>query len=123
MRTLLRLLTASLLALTLGATLAACAPASEPLAITEDTVIIDVRTPDEFTGGHLEGAVNIDVQSADFDSRIAELPTDADYVVYCRSGNRSATAIDRMEQVGFTSLVNGGSLQQAADATGLEIVR
>lgn len=123
MRSLRRLLGSALVALSLGALLTACAPATEPLELTDDTVIIDVRTPAEFAEGHLEGALNIDVQSAEFDALIAELPTDGDYVVYCRSGNRSATAIDRMEQVGFTSLVNGGSLQQAADATGLEIVR
>lgn len=123
MRSLRRLLGSALVALSLGALLSACAPAAEPLELTDDTVIIDVRTPAEFAEGHLDGALNIDVQSAEFDALIAELPTDGDYVVYCRSGNRSATAIGRMEQVGFTSLLNGGSLQQAADATGLEIVR
>lgn len=123
MRSLRRLLGTALVALSLGALLAGCAPAAEPLELTDDTVIIDVRTPTEFAEGHLDGALNIDVQSAEFDALIAELPTDGDYVVYCRSGNRSATAVERMERVGFTSLVNGGSLQQAADATGLEIVR
>ena len=52
------------LSLTLAAT--ACAPTSEPVALDAGTLIIDVRTPAEFASGHLEGAVNIDVQSADF---------------------------------------------------------
>lgn len=109
------------LALGMALGLAACAPA-EPIAVDADTVIIDVRTPSEFAGGHLEGAINIDVQSSDFDAQIAELDPAGDYVVYCRSGNRSAQAIDRMEAAGFTALVNGGSVAQASDATGIAVV-
>ena len=109
--------------LTLGGALglAACAPA-EPITVDSDTVIIDVRTPSEFAGGHLEGAINIDVQSPNFDAEIAALDPAGDYVVYCRSGNRSAAAIDRMEAAGFTALVNAGSVAQASEATGIEVV-
>ena len=112
------------LALTLGLslTLAACAPASEPIALDEGTVVIDVRTPAEFAGGHLEGAVNIDVQSPDFESVVEQLDPEGEYVIYCRSGNRSAQAIERMRGLGFTELVNAGSVQSAADATGLPVV-
>jgi phage shock protein E len=53
---------------------------------------------------------------------VSELDPDADYVVSCRSGNRSAAAIDRMTDLGFTSLVNGGGLDQAAEATGIDFV-
>lgn len=101
--------------------LAACTPA-EPIEVGSDTVIVDVRTPGEYADGHLDGALNIDVQSATFDAAIAELDPDGSYIVYCRSGNRSAAAIDRMEAAGFTDLVNAGGLQEAADATGIGIV-
>ncbi|WP_353810099.1 rhodanese-like domain-containing protein [Agromyces sp. SYSU T00194] len=101
--------------------LTACAP-SEPIDVSADTVVIDVRTPEEYAAGHLDGAVNIDVQSSGFDAAIAELDPEGSYVVYCRSGNRSAAAIDRMEAAGFTDLVNAGGLQDAADATGIPIV-
>lgn len=100
--------------------LTACAP--EPIALSSDTVIIDVRTADEFNSGHLEGALNLDVQSVYFDELAQELPLDGDYIIYCRSGNRSAAAIDRLEAMGFTSLTDAGGLQAAATATGLEIV-
>lgn len=70
------------------------------------TVIVDVRTPDEFAAGHVEGAVNIAVESGDFASRIAQLPTDGTYAVYCRSGRRSTIATDQMADAGFTTLVN-----------------
>ena len=117
-----RILASLTLALGLSFALAACAPVSEPIALDEGTVVIDVRTPGEFASGHLEGAVNIDVQSPDFDALVGQLDPEGDYVVYCRSGNRSAQAIDRMEGLGFTDLVNAGSVQSAADATGLPVV-
>lgn len=102
---------------------AACAPTAEPIEVASDTVVIDVRTPAEYAEGHLEGAINIDVQSPEFDAVVSELPTDGEYVVYCRSGNRSAAAIDRMEALGFTSLVNAGGVDAASGATGLAITK
>ncbi|MDF1478519.1 rhodanese-like domain-containing protein [Leifsonia sp. H3M29-4] len=107
----------------LGVTACTAAPASETISVSAETVIIDVRTADEFDSGHLEGAINLDVQSASFDALAAQLPTDGDYVVYCRSGNRSAAAIERLQALGFTSLTNAGGLDAAATATGLDIVR
>ena len=101
---------------------AGCTSASSSIELSADTVIVDVRTPDEFASGHLEGAISIDVQGTGFDAAIAELDRDAEYFVYCRSGNRAASAIDRMATLGFTSVENGGGLDQAAAATGLEIV-
>lgn len=109
------------LALGLVGGLAACST-PDPVTIGDSTVIIDVRTPEEFAEGHLEGAINIDVQAETFDATVQQLDNTSDYVVYCRSGNRSAAAIDRMSDLGFTSLVNAGGLQSAASATGLEIV-
>ena len=78
-------------------------------AISEGATVIDVRTPEEYAAGNIDGALNIDVQAADFADRIGELPKDDTYVVYCRSGNRSAAAIDIMEDLGFTSLIDGGA--------------
>ena len=113
------------LALLLGATvaLAGCA-SSEPVELSEDTVIIDVRTPAEFASGHLDGAVNIDVQSADFAAQIMELDPNGEYFVYCRSGNRSGQAIAQMNQMGFNgeNLTNGGSVQNASNLSGIDIV-
>lgn len=103
----------------LGA-LAACS--AESVDVTDDTVILDVRTPEEFAEGHLVGAENIDVSADDFDDRVARLDTDAPIVVYCRTGNRSADAVERMERLGFSDLSDVGSLQEASDATGLAIV-
>lgn len=110
------------LALTAVFGLTACSTAAEPIAVTAETVIVDVRTPAEYTAGHLDGAVNIDVQSADFDTLIGVLPTDGDYVVYCASGNRSAVAVDRMADLGFTTVTDAGGFSAAEDSTGLAVV-
>jgi phage shock protein E len=117
-----RFITALAVTLGLAFGLSACAPVAQTIEVTRDTVLIDVRTPAEFATGHLEGAVNIDVQSPDFEARITQLDPEGDYVVYCRSGNRSGQAITRMEALGFSDLVNGGSVAQASSATGVAVV-
>ena len=78
------------------------------VALATKATPIDVRTPEEFGAGHIEGAANLDVQSAGFDSLIADLDPEATYVVYCRSGNRSAAAAVRMRDAGLTVLDGGG---------------
>jgi rhodanese-related sulfurtransferase len=92
------------------------------VAVAESTVI-DVRTPEEFDAGHLDGASNINLESGDFTSKINALPKDAAYLVYCRSGNRSADAVAQMKQEGFTNVVDIGGLQEASSATGLPVVQ
>ncbi|MCB2176982.1 MAG: rhodanese-like domain-containing protein [Actinomycetales bacterium] len=77
------------------------ARASEP-----GVVILDVRTPEEFATGHLPGAINIDVESGSFTDQVASLDKTATYAVYCRSGNRSAVAMDQMAGEGFTDLAD-----------------
>lgn len=69
-------------------------------------VTLDVRTSGEFMGGHLENAINIDVEAMNFDSEIAKLDKNTTYAVYCRSGRRSQVAVDRMKDAGFTKLFN-----------------
>lgn len=100
----------------------ACTAATPTVEISEETVIVDVRTPEEFATGHLEGAVNVDLQSGDFEAEISSLPVDGEYVVYCRSGNRSAQAVDVMATNGFDDVVDAGGIDAAASATGLPIV-
>ena len=103
--------------------LAACAPASEPITVDSNTIVIDVRTPAEYSEGHLDGAVNIDVQDANFGTILGQLPTDGDYVVYCRSGNRSAKAVEIMKASGFTNVVDAGGVNDASAKTGIAIVQ
>lgn len=67
--------------------------------VAQGGTLLDVRTPGEFAGGHLDGAINIPVDA--LASRIGELPADKPVVVYCRSGRRSAIAADLLAQKGF----------------------
>ena len=119
-----------------GAVLAGCssdggtASASDPgstevvaeVVVPDSATIIDVRTPEEYVEGHLEGAVNLDVQSGRFEEELEGLDPDAAYVVYCRTGNRSAAAVATMEASGFTDVTDLGGLEDAATSTGIDIV-
>ena len=69
-------------------------------------VVLDVRTPGEFSQGHIQGAVNIDVEASTFDSEIAKLDKTKTYAVYCHSGSRSSVATQAMAKAGFTHLFN-----------------
>lgn len=60
------------------------------------TIVLDVRSPAEFAGGHLPAARNIDIQGSDFATQIAALDKGATYAVYCHSGKRSAAALEQM---------------------------
>lgn len=86
-----------------------------------DVQILDVRTPEEFEAGHIQGAVMIDYRT-DPDGFLAkaeaQLQKDKPVALYCRSGKRSHSAAEMMVKAGFTQLVelDGGILAwQAAD--------
>ena len=74
-----------------------------------DHLLLDVRTPEEFASGHIEGAVNINVET--LASRLDEVPQDAPVVVYCRSGNRSATASQILVGAGYEGVYDLGGIQ------------
>lgn len=85
--------------------------------------IIDVRTPAEFDSGHIAGAVNIPVQSADFAERIARLDPAGQYAVYCRSGNRSQPAVAAMTDAGLSTVYELASGTNGWAADGQPLVR
>ena len=85
-----------------------------------DAVVLDVRTPEEFAEGHVAGSRNLSL-AGDFESELARLPRDSRYVLYCRTGNRSAQAADIMERLGFTDVLDAGGLSDLA-AAGAEVV-
>lgn len=93
------------------------------LANDADVTVIDVRTPDEYAEGHIEGARLIDLSSTTFADDVAALDPDGEYLVYCRSGNRSAQAVDIMAQLGVTQVwdMEGGVIAYAQ--AGLPLVR
>ena len=69
-------------------------------------VILDVRTPAEFREGHLPGAVNMDYFGGPFETQIQSLPKTAPVLLYCRTGNRSASAYETMTKAGIGNILH-----------------
>ena len=86
-------------------------------------VILDVRTNAEFSEGHIAKAINIDFYGAGFKDEISKLPKDGIYLVYCRSGKRSATSSGIMADLAFVNIINmlGGITKWQSD--GLPVVK
>ena len=106
--------------------LAACAGDS---GSTESTtlkdamsILIDVRSPEEFAAGHLEGAINLDYEGGTLEAELGSLNQDADYIVYCQSGRRSALATTLMKDAGFTEVTDLGGIDAAAISIDLPII-
>ena len=119
----LKLITALIVAAFAIGSLTACST-PESLDMSTVAAVIDVRTAEEFATGHLDGALNFDVQSSNFADQVSGLDPAANYVVYCRSGNRSTAAIESMKALDFTgTLTNGGAVADASSLTGIEIVQ
>ena len=85
---------------------------------TLESVILDVRTEEEFESGYIKGALNMDIRGgADFLASIESLDKSKSYFVYCRSGARSGQACQLMSQMGFSAVYNldGGVLAWEGD--------
>ncbi len=82
-----------------------------------DFVIIDVRTPEEFADGYIENAINIDFRSETFRDKLNQLDKNETYLVYCRSGGRSANAVKIMVELNFREVYNmsGGIIAWKAE--------
>ena len=87
------------------------------LAETPEAVVVDVRTPGEVAAsGRLAGALVLDVTAPDFEARALDaLDPARPVVLYCRSGNRSGKAAERLAALGFTHLSNAGGFDALAD--------
>ena len=70
----------------------------------KNVVVLDVRTPAEFSQGRIAKSINIDVLSDYFIADIAGLNKDAQYAIYCRSGKRSVDAATAMDEIGFSTM-------------------
>lgn len=68
--------------------------------------VIDVRTQEEFSEGHIQDAVLINFHDPDFKTKISELDINGKYLLFCRSGNRSVKAVLLMNQMGFKNALN-----------------
>lgn len=78
--------------------------------VKQGAFLLDVRTGEEFSSAHIEGAVNIPVQ--ELESKLQSLPSkkDAPIVVYCHSGRRSAMAKEMLEKAGYSKVSDLGAM-------------
>jgi len=94
---------------------AGAAPVAVWEIIAGGALVIDVRTAEEFASGHLDEAINITYDQTDsLVKAIGEDKTKA-VVLYCRSGRRSAIALEALAQRGYTNIVNGGGFATLRD--------
>ena len=88
-------------------------PMDEAVAVMEEEegyIILDVRTAAEFNEKHIPGAINIPNEAIGTDA-IPELPDkDQLILVYCRSGNRSKQASEKLMKLGYTNVVEFGGI-------------
>jgi rhodanese-related sulfurtransferase len=99
--------------------MAACSSSAESPELQADmfkskidagAAVIDVRTPEEYSGGHIAGSQNIDIKDPGFLNTIQTFDKAKPYAVYCASGVRSGKAADLMRENGFTNVftLSGG---------------
>jgi phage shock protein E len=82
--------------------------------IEAGALVIDVRSPEEFAGGHLENAINIQWHDSESIARAIGINKQRQVVMYCRSGNRANKSITKMKALGYNNIYN---------ATGLEALK
>ena len=89
---------------------------SEKLKEMPNAPLIDVRTPEEFSKGHLSNAVNINWNGDDFQQQVSKLDKSKPVFVYCLSGGRSGSAASQMRADGFQQVyeMNGGMMKWRA---------
>lgn len=89
------------------------APEFEKEIKSDSVQLVDVRTPQEYTEGHIDGASNINVQSDDFKELAQrELSKDSTVLVYCRSGRRSLDAAEMLTNCGYKVInLKGGIIE------------
>ena len=86
-------------------------------------VVLDIRTPREFSGGHIEGAINIDYYAKDFAERIMALDPDKTYVMHCQAGGRSHALMRAFSQSPFKDVMHVPAGFSAWKRAGLPFVK
>lgn len=83
-------------------------------------IYIDVREPDEFATGHVQGAINIPPSRLmEGAGELKDIPKDTPLVLYCRSGSRSNVSINILRSLGYTNMTNGVNKEQVRAKFGL----
>jgi thioredoxin len=93
---------------------------AEKIKTTPNAQVLDVRTPEEFSGEHLPNAVNVNWNGDDFETKAAEFDKSKPVFVYCKIGGRSKQAANKLSEMGFTKVydLDGGILKWTAEGFG-----
>ena len=88
------------------------APADFAVKMAGDVQLIDVRRPEEYAAGHIEGAVNYNFLGTGFNKEVVQLDKNKPVLLYCRTGKRSGAASRKMQAMGFSEVydLQGGYL-------------
>ncbi len=88
-----------------------------------DFVILDVRTPAEFSQGRIKGSIQLDYRSDTFSTELQKLDKKKTYLIYCRSGNRSGRTLELMRNLNFQRVYNMRGGIQTWYSQGLPVIR
>ena len=98
-----------------------CCSKESKISMGNNAVLLDVRTPEEHKNGYLEGAVLLPL--AELESKISsKVPgKNTPIYIYCRSGRRAGTAVEKLKTMGYTDLHNLGGLKDAREKLNIPI--
>ena len=87
------------------------APIHKVEKLSENAIVIDVRTAQEFQAGHIKNAINIPYEVIGFKIKRVTEEKDREVLVYCRSGRRSGIALETLNKLGYTNAKNVGGYE------------
>ena len=98
-----------------------CCSTESKISMEANAVLLDVRTPEEHKTGYLEGAVLLPL--AELESKISSKVADKNtpIYIYCRSGRRAGTAVEKLKAMGYTDLHNLGGVKDAQEKLNIPI--
>jgi phage shock protein E len=96
---------------------------TETVALPEKYLLLDVRTREEYESGHLKGAVLIPHNTIRDQITAVSPNKEAHIFLYCRSGHRASVALQTLNAIGYTQVINLGGIAEASKKTQLAILR
>ena len=98
-----------------------CCSTESKISMGNNAVLLDVRTPEEHKSGYLEGTVLLPL--AELESKITKkIPAkNTPIYIYCRSGRRAGTAVEKLKAMGYTDLHNLGGVKDAQEKLNIPI--
>ena len=98
-----------------------CRSTESKISMENNAVLLDVRTPEEHKSGYLDGAVLLPL--AELESKISSKVSgkNTPIYIYCRSGRRAGTAVEKLKAMGYTDLHNLGGLKDAQEKLDISV--